>query len=51
MNKSRYNVVTALLGVILGVLVTMVALKMMPDRKFDGDYDIIHISNIDFVYV
>ena len=39
MNKSRYNVVTALLGVILGVLVTMVALKMMPDRKFDGDYD------------
>lgn len=39
MNKSRYNVVTALLGVILGVLVTMVALKMMPDKKFDGDYD------------
>lgn len=29
----------ALLGIILGVLATMVTLKMLPDKKFDGDYD------------
>lgn len=36
MNK---NVLTALLGVILGVLLTLVVMKMLPDRKFDGDYN------------
>ena len=33
------NVITALLGVILGVLLTLVVMKMLPDRKFDGDYN------------
>ena len=39
MKKTDYNIIVALLGVILGVLVTMVTLKMLPDKKFDGDYD------------
>ena len=33
------NILTALLGVILGVLLTLVVMKMLPDRKFDGDYN------------
>lgn len=33
------NVITALLGLILGVLLTLVVMKMLPDRKFDGDYN------------
>ena len=33
------NIITALLGVILGVLLTLVVMKMLPDRKFDGDYN------------
>ncbi len=33
------NIFTALLGVILGVLLTLVVIKMLPDRKFDGDYN------------
>lgn len=33
------NILTALLGVILGVLLTLVVIKMLPDRKFDGDYN------------
>ena len=33
------NVITALLGVILGVLLTLVVMKMLPDRTFDGDYN------------
>ena len=33
------NVITAFLGVILGVLLTLVVMKMLPDRKFDGDYN------------
>lgn len=33
------NVITALLGVILGVLLTLVVMKLLPDRKFDGDYN------------
>lgn len=39
MKKIDNNILTALLGVILGVLLTMVTLKMLPDKKFDGDYD------------
>ena len=30
---------TALLGVILGVLLTLVVFQMLPDKKFDGDYN------------
>lgn len=33
------NILIALLGVILGVLLTLVVIKMLPDRKFDGDYN------------
>ena len=39
MKLSNNNILTALLGVILGVLLTLVAMKMLPDRKFDGDYN------------
>ena len=39
MKKIDNNILTALLGVILGVLITMVALKMLPEKKFDGDYE------------
>ena len=39
MNKSDNNIVVALLGVVLGVLLTLVASKVLPERKFDGDYN------------
>ena len=39
MRKPDNNILVALLGIVLGVLVTMVTLKMLPDKKFDGDYD------------
>ena len=37
MKRSENNIIVALLGIILGVLATMVTLKMLPDKKFDGD--------------
>lgn len=39
MKKIDNNVIVALLGVILGVLITNVAFKILPEKKFDGDYD------------
>ena len=40
MKRIDINLFTALLGVVLGVLVTMVAYKVLDnDRKFDGDYN------------
>ena len=39
MRKIDNNVLVALLGVILGVLLTLVALKALPEKKFDGDYN------------
>ncbi len=40
MKKLENNIVTALLGVVVGVLVTMVSYKALePGRKFDGDYN------------
>lgn len=39
MKISNNNILTALLGVVLGVLLTMLVVKMLPDRKFDGDYN------------
>ena len=39
MNIRNSNILTALLGVILGVLLTLTVVKMLPDRKFDGDYN------------
>ena len=39
MNIKNSNILTALLGVILGVLITSVASKVLPEKKFDGDYN------------
>ena len=39
MNIKNSNILTALLGVILGVLITLVASKVLPEKKFDGDYN------------
>lgn len=40
MKRFNYNIIVALLGVVLGMLVTMVAYKALePKRKFDGDYN------------
>jgi carboxyl-terminal processing protease len=36
---KNINILTALLGIVLGVLLTLVVIKMLPDRKFDGDYN------------
>ena len=39
MKKIDNSVIVALLGVILGVLLTLVSMKTFPDKKFDGDYN------------
>ena len=39
MNIKNSNIITALLGIILGVLITLVASKVLPEKKFDGDYN------------
>ena len=42
MKNSHYNIVTALLGVVIGVLVTLVVLNKPQEKdlvKFDGDYN------------
>ena len=40
MNNNRYNIIIALLGVVLGVLITLIGLKITDgNRKFDGDYN------------
>ena len=39
MKRIDNNIIIALLGVILGVLATNVLLKILPEKKFDGDYD------------
>lgn len=39
MKRPDSNVIVALLGVILGVLLTLVAYRALPERKFDGDYN------------
>lgn len=40
MKKSDSTIAVALLGIVLGVLATMVANKILePQRKFDGDYN------------
>lgn len=39
MNIKNSNILTALLGVVLGVLITLVVSRMLPDKKFDGDYN------------
>lgn len=39
MKRPDSNVIVALLGVTVGVLLTLVAHRALPDRKFDGDYN------------
>ena len=39
MNIKNNNILTALLAVILGVLITLTVSKILPDKKFDGDYN------------
>lgn len=39
MRKSENTIVVALLGLILGVLLTLVSGKVLERRKFDGDYN------------
>ncbi len=40
MKRFDNNIITALLGVVVGVLVTLVTFKALePKRKFDGDYN------------
>ena len=39
MKIIKNNVLVALLGVVLGVLLTLVVLQLLPQRKFDGDYN------------
>ncbi|MBR2063859.1 MAG: peptidase S41, partial [Bacteroidales bacterium] len=40
MRRFDNNITVALLGVVLGVLITMVSYKALePERKFDGDYN------------
>ena len=39
MKKIDNSIIIALLGVILGVLLTLLATKVLPEKKFDGDYN------------
>mgnify|MGYP003295236204 CR=1 FL=1 len=39
MKRSDNNIIVALLGVILGVLLALVVGKLLPEKKFDGDYN------------
>lgn len=39
MKKLDNTIIVALLGIILGVLLTLVTFKALPEKKFDGDYN------------
>ena len=39
MNKNTNTIIIALLGVVLGVLITLLSGKVLDQRKFDGDYN------------
>ena len=39
MKRLDNNVLVALLGIVLGVLLTLVATRVLPEKKFDGDYN------------
>lgn len=39
MKRTDNNVLVTLLGVVLGVLLTLVISRMLPQKKFDGDYN------------
>lgn len=38
-SERNLNTVTVLLGVVIGVLLTNVVIKMLPEKKFDGNYE------------
>lgn len=38
-SERNLNIVTVLLGVVIGVLLTNVVIKMLPEKKFDGNYE------------
>ena len=37
--KNRFNIITALLGIVLGVVLTLSFSKAWEKKKFDGDYN------------
>lgn len=39
MNKNTNTIIIALLGIVLGVLITLLSGKIFEKRKFDGDYN------------
>lgn len=39
MKSNGLNYLVVLLGVVIGVLLTNVVLKILPEKKFDGDYE------------
>lgn len=39
MKRFNNTIVVALLGTVLGVLLTLVVIKILPEKKFDGDYN------------
>ena len=39
MKRLDNNVLVALLGIVLGVLLTLVVTRVLPEKKFDGDYN------------
>lgn len=39
MKRPDNNVLVALLGIVLGVLLTLVVTRVLPEKKFDGDYN------------
>ena len=39
MKRFDNTLTVALLGIILGVLLTLVVIKALPEKKFDGDYN------------
>lgn len=39
MDNRKLNYLVVCLGVVIGVLLTNVVIKILPDKKFDGDYE------------
>lgn len=39
MRKFDNSLVAAVLGAVLGIFVTLIVLKVLPEKKFDGDYN------------
>ena len=39
MKSNKFNIIIALLGVVIGVLITLIGQKAIGTKKFDGDYN------------